>query len=306
MIVTTSPFHAGERAAQQLTGVDPPRGGGIRSVMPDQHRQFFAQLPFVLLAAADEAGQPIATVLDGTPGFVSSPDPGHLVVTGALDIPEHALLGEGGLVGLLGIELPTRRRNRVNGRLVAVEDRALVIAVEESFGNCAKYIQTRELEATVPRLSAPPEPFAGLDAEARRVIAAADTFFLATYAAMRDDVPAGADMSHRGGRPGFVRVAGDRLTIPDFPGNNYFNSFGNLMLNPRVALLFIDFETGDLLELKGRAAVDWDVVPSFTGAERLWHVDVAHGCRRRGALGSRWRLRELAPTTSATGVWPVA
>ena len=64
----------------------------------------------------------------------------------------------------------------------------------------------------------------------------------------------GADISHRGGRPGFVRVDGDVLTIPDFRGNRYFNTLGNLIAEPRASLLFVDFETGDLLQLQGSRA----------------------------------------------------
>lgn len=306
-IETAFSFHAGERAAQARAGVEPPRGAGIHRAMPDQHRHFFTQLPFVLLAAADETGQPIATALSGVPGFVSSPDPRHLVIAGALHAadPVGASLREGSLVGLLGIELPTRRRNRANGQLVGGGEGELVVEVEESFGNCAKYIQTRDMETDVPRVSRPPEPVSGLDPEARTLISAADTFFLATYASVRDDIPAGADISHRGGRPGFVRVEGNRLVIPDFSGNRYFNSFGNLILNPKAALLFVDFATGDLLELRGHARVDWDLPASaFAGAERFWHVDVERGLWRRGALGSRWRLREPAPSTLQTGAWP--
>src|SRR3546814_14766932 len=67
----------------------------------------------------------------------------------------------------------------------------------------------------------------------------------------------GADVSHRGGRPGFVRVTEDDgrsvLTIPDFSGNQFFNTLGNIAINPRAGLLFVDFATGDLLTLTGRS-----------------------------------------------------
>ena len=81
----------------------------------------------------------------------------------------------------------------------------------------------------------------------------ADTFFLGTTNPER-----GSDTSHRGGAPGFVRVDGDRLWWPDYPGNNLFNSFGNLAVDPEAALLFFDFDTGRTLQLSGTAEVDWD------------------------------------------------
>lgn len=112
-------------------------------------------------------------------------------------------------------------------------------------------------------------------------------------------------MSHRGGRPGFVRVDGDVLTIPDFPGNRYFNTLGNLLLDPRAGLLFVDFASGDLLHLQGRAELDWDggAESGFAGAERLWRVQVTAGWRCPGALGVRWAFRGYAPTTERTGQW---
>jgi hypothetical protein len=78
--------------------------------------------------------------------------------------------------------------------------------------------------------------------------------------------------SHRGGDRGFVRIAGDnRLEIPDYAGNNHFNTIGNLMLDSRAGLLFIDFATGSLLQLTGQATIDWDskAVTRVPGARRL-------------------------------------
>jgi len=98
---------------------------------------------------------------------------------------------------------------------------------------------------------------------------------------------------------------GDVLTIPDFRGNRYFNTLGNLLLEARAGLLFVDFATGELLHLQGRAELDWEggAASGFAGAERLWRVRVTGGRRRPGALGLRWSLRDYAPTTERTGRW---
>ncbi len=359
------PFHPGERLAQERAGVRArmaARGGKfIRSWMPEQHRQFFADLPFVLVATIDPGGWPVGTIIEGPPGFVSSPDPGCLRVAlrtdAALD-PTAASLVAGAGVGVLGIELATRRRNRANGRIVRLDREGLEIAVEQSFGNCAQYIQRREIvpedvtpggrggaagpvqtlalehgqgdwnwqrarhphpprwraapwSASQPkpalrerwtgtRRSTPPElALAGLDAAARRLIGGADTFFVASGAA------GAVDMSHRGGRPGFVRVDGETLTIPDFAGNRYFNTLGNFLVSPRAGLLFIDFERGDLLHLSGEVEIVWDgaEVRQFGGAERLWRVRLTHGWRRAGAVALRWEFRDQALTTERTGTW---
>jgi uncharacterized protein len=304
----TDPFHPGERLAQERAGVRArmaARGGAaIRDWMPDQHRSFFAALPFILIAATDRAGWPNGTVLEGPPGFVSSPDSRSLHVVARLhetDDPVASRLVEGAGVGLLGIDLATRRRNRANGRIASIGRDGLDIAVEQSFGNCAQYIQRREIIATETtiRASAPPERLAGMDADARRLIGASDTFFVASNAG--DAV----DISHRGGQPGFARADGDVLTVPDFTGNRYFNTLGNFLASPQAGLLFIDFVHGDLMHLSGTVEIVWDgeETPQFAGAERLWRVRVSHGWRQRGALALRWMFRDYAPTTARTGTW---
>ena len=306
-----SPFHVGELQAQARAGVAPPAGAGIRDFMPDQHRAFFAQLPFVLLGAIDDRGWPAASVLTGPPGFAASPDPWTLSIAAAPapgDPLAHCLVA-GRRVGLLGIDLASRRRNRANGRIVSTRSDRLTIAVEQSFGNCPQYIQVRDMAGFASRQYNPAQAFSHLDVDIRDRIAAADTFFVATSSGTRADANSGVDVSHRGGRPGFIRVDGDTLTIPDFKGNRYFNTFGNLMLEPRTALLFLDFQSGDLLHLQGHAEVLWeggDELRLLSGAERLWRLHVERGSLRSRALGLRWNFRELAPTTAATGVWHVA
>jgi len=282
------PFHAGELAAQQRAGGG-TAGGGIRTFMPEQHRRFFAQLPFVAVAAAD-AGGPVATLWTGRPGFVRSPDPHTLAVALALDPadPASRAFVPGAAFGLLGIELATRRRNRANGAITRIDPDGITVAIHQSFGNCPSYIHPRDA-VPAPAAAAPAEPLRGLDPDAVAAITAADTFFVAT-AARTDEPTGGVDISHRGGPPGFVRVDGDTLTIPDYRGNRYFNTLGNLVTDPRAALLFVDFARGDLLQLQGRAEIQWSgpEVDGLPGAERLWRVHVERGWRRRAALPLRW------------------
>lgn len=302
------PFHRDELAAQALAGQG-AKGAPIRPFMPDQHRAFFAGLPYLFAAAADEQGWPVASVLSGAPGFVQSPDPATLRI-GALPgtgDPAAAGLVVGREVGLLGLDFTTRRRNRANGRLEAAAADGLTIRIAQSFGNCPQYIQTRHPTAVARLLSpapAPVERFDGLNDTARALIAAADTFFVASRSRPEVGAGGGLDMSHRGGRPGFVGVHGDTLAIPDFRGNRFFNTLGNLLGDPRAGLLFIDFASGDLLQLQGRAAIDW--TPDGTGpagAERLWRVKVERGWRRRGAFPFAWTFGDYAPTTLKTGTW---
>uniref|UniRef100_A0A9E7ZQD4 Pyridoxamine 5'-phosphate oxidase family protein n=1 Tax=Bosea sp. NBC_00436 TaxID=2969620 RepID=A0A9E7ZQD4_9HYPH len=302
------PFHSGELAAQALAGVA-SRGAGIRNFMPDQHRIFFGQLPWLFAGVLDRNGWPLATVLAARPGFVMSPDPTTLVALAlpSGDDPAFESFRPESPIGLLGLELETRRRNRANGRIEAVSADGFAISVAQSFGNCAKYIQVRSRIQDGTEPAAPPVELSGLDAEAKTLIAGADTLFIASAAALGNET-GGVDISHRGGRPGFVRIDGDTLTIPDFAGNNYFNTFGNLLQEPRAALLFVDFATGTLLQLQGEAEIVWQG-PELTrldGAERLWRFRVKRGWRRAHALPLRWTEPEFAPTTLQTGLWSAA
>jgi uncharacterized protein len=299
-----SPFHPDELTAQVLAGGG-PRGSGIRDFMLEQHRAFFATLPYVFVGTLDGEGWPIATVLEGDPGLVESLDPVTLRIQAlpAAEDPAAGTIVVGQDVGILGIDLGTRRRNRVNG-VVSELDAAFTVAVKQSFGNCPQYIQRRTVRQ-VETLRGRPRHLNSLDAGARRLIERADTFFVASRSRMGVGSLGGADISHRGGRPGFVRVEGDTLSIPDFRGNRYFNTLGNLLGEPRASLLFLDFETGDLLQLQGRVRINWSgaAQEGFEGAERVWHFQVTRGWYRAQATALRGTFVDYSPVTLVTGVW---
>ncbi|MDB5807463.1 MAG: pyridoxamine 5-phosphate oxidase-related, FMN-binding protein [Betaproteobacteria bacterium] len=311
-----SPWHAGERAAQERAGVrEMMEGIGarvMRPYMPEQHRDFFTQLPFLIVGSLDEAGQPWASVLAGTPGFISSPDPQHLRIAAAPlqgDPLAHNLRADAA-VGLLGIEPHTRRRNRMNGIVEQVEEDAFGVRVVQSFGNCPRYIQARRPAylggmppaGTIVRDSK-------LDARGREMLLRADTFFIATTfpgAGADRGRSGGADVSHRGGRPGFVRVDEDgTLTVPDFNGNQFFNTIGNLLVNPRAGLLLMDFDAADLLYLAVDAQVVWDgpEVEAFEGAEHLLRFKVREMQRSVGVLPLHFGSAVESPFLADTGTW---
>jgi predicted pyridoxine 5'-phosphate oxidase superfamily flavin-nucleotide-binding protein len=319
-----SAFHPGEQALQERLGVRPAveRAGHriIRPFMPDQHRELFAELPMILVGSLDAEHRPWASVLAGRPGFLSSPDPVTLAIhaTPPADDPLAANLRVGAPVGLLGIQLETRRRNRMNGTVAAVDSGgAITVHVDQSFGNCPKYIQARApFFAADPATAAPRgvhREGRALSPRAAAMVTAADTFFIATAApgAGRPGAPVseGVDVSHRGGRPGFVRVSDEDgatvLTSPDFIGNFLFNTLGNLAVDPRAGILVIDFATGDLLSLTGAATVVWDgpELAAFEGAERLLRFVVAEGVLLDAALPLRWSAATPAPQLAETGSW---
>ena len=261
---TPEVFHSGEVELQRAAGSADRLGrvGAqvIRAHLPEQHRELFALLPFVVVGSIEARGQPSASLLAGPPGFVSSPDPRSLQVRAAAvrgdPLAENLVLGAP--LAWLGIQPHTRRRNRANGRVARRDGAGFTLAVDQSFGNCPKYITPRELAyapASFPL--AEPELASTLTPAQRALLERADTFFIASAhpdAAHAKNPAHGVDVSHRGGPPGFVSFLDDTtFIIPDFRGNDFYNTLGNVRLSPQTGLLFIDFERGDLLALEARA-----------------------------------------------------
>jgi uncharacterized protein len=320
--MTASPFHRGEELVQTRIGVrDKIEKKGravIRTAMPEQHRQFFATLPFLVASTVDPHGQPWASMLCGVPGFVSSPDSGLLKIDAWPPIhdPITAGLRDGVALGALGIELPTRRRNRVNGHIdLSSTDRGFALRVDQSFGNCPKYIQARSVSFE-PHSQSPTTPrFSDrLYDDSVALIAGADTFFIASRAAVFDGNPShGLDVSHRGGLPGFVQILSEReIAFPDYKGNLLFNTLGNIVSDPRVGLLFVDFPCGTLLHVSGRARIVWDAAMprGLQDVERLVFVEIEHIVLREGASPLKFEFLGYSPNpkrteiVGKTGGWP--
>lgn len=294
--------HDGERELQQRLGVHERMaevmGQVVRTAMPERHIELFEKLPTLLVGGLDAQRRPWATLLSGWPGFMHAPDAQHLRIEA---LPQHGdplILQIGMPLGLLGLEPHTRRRNRMNGSVVALDSRSFTLQVDQSFGNCPKYIQAR-VPRWVTREAPPPAQTEStqLSTAARQLVGGADTLFIAssTPHARGHAGANGVDVSHRGGLPGFVRMAqhddgATVLHIPDYRGNNFFNTLGNLSVNPRAGLLFIDHNSGDLLQLTGHTELLWD-----DAQRREIHFTVDSGLWRAGALPLAWSAPEYAP-----------
>lgn len=306
-----APFHAGEQAIQERFGIrekmEKIGRKVIRPYMIDQHRQFFAQLPNFFLGWQDDSDWPWATVLTGGPGFLSTPNESELRIDAlpASDDPFGRHLEEGIKIGGLGLEFETRRRNRLNGRVTKIDDTGFSIAVEQSFGNCPQYIQTRSTSGHGSYTEPTIETFDALSDTDRSLIEKSDTFFIASTAGTRTGPSAeGADVSHRGGLPGFVSLTGDgAVAFPDYAGNRQFQTLGNIEATGKAGLLFIDFETGDLLRVTGTAEILWDgpQVDTFPGAERAVIVRPVSGVRLRRGMPTTWQFGEYSPVLKTFG-----
>jgi len=312
MTRTTSPFHAGEQTIQSRAGVRDRielRGRAvIRNYMPEQHRAFFAALPFMVVGLADQSGHPWATTLSGPPGFMNAAEENLLAINAWFEPgdPLHSCIRDGAPVGGLGIELSTRRRNRINGRIEnCIIGESFSIRVQQSFGNCPKYIQARSERALFRSRSTPESRMAShLGDNEVSFIAEADTFYIASRSAQLDQKESsqGLDVSHRGGLPGFVRVVSPtELCFPDFSGNLLFNTLGNLQADARAGLLFIDFQGGGMLHIIGRTRICWDVPEAMrsTGIERLIFLDIQCVVSREHAFPHVFHFVSYSPHLGA-------
>ncbi|MDB6177340.1 pyridoxamine 5'-phosphate oxidase family protein [Paracoccus sp. Z330] len=300
--VSTNPFHAGERAAQLRAGagdVSQWASGFVRDHLPEQHREFHTSLPFLIVASGDEQGRVWTTLIEGPTGFINSPDPRHLTLNTSLSAldPLAGRLAHGGSIGAVGIDQASRRRNRFSGH-VTPEANGYSIEMRQTFGNCPQYIHERgwHRAATTP----PPSPRHAQELNSDQIarIRSADTLFIGSGQQGRPDSSStGYDASHRGGEAGFVQVTGPtELRIPDYAGNNFFNTIGNIMADPRVGLLFVDFQTGGLLHLTGRAEIDWAGNDHHDPkVQRVITVSIDKVIDRPAAVSLRWsRLDHLS------------
>jgi len=303
------PFHEGELALQRATG-ERAAGAGNGRIIADhvipQAVGFIARQELAIMATIDGDGRPWCSALVGPPGSFTVPDLTRVVLdraAGRADDPLWGNLHDDGRAGLLFIEVASRRRYRVNGRIADPDADRVVVEVGEALPNCPKYISRRHLVADSAGVDAAVDAGAvatghELGNVERQIIAGADSSFVASAN------PTGLlDASHRGGRPGFVELHGDELWIPDYPGNSMFTTLGNLAIHPAAGLLFIDFAGSQTLQLTGTTAIDLDVdTPDAVtgGTHRGWTFTPT--AWRRAPLARRLdgELLELSPVNP----WP--
>ncbi|WP_431233843.1 pyridoxamine 5'-phosphate oxidase family protein [Mycolicibacterium psychrotolerans] len=255
-------FHSGELAVQQRAGV----GARAAQLAPMASRgrlgagtaAFLASSRLAVLTARDAEGRLWISPMTGESGFLRVATPTTLHIDGELPHGD-PLAGAptDQTVGVLVIDFAARRRFRINGQLRQRDSDGIEIDVGQAYGNCPKYIDPSAQPTADPRRPDRTRVFTGteLRPEERELIGRSAAFFLGTT-----HPTSGNDASHRGGPAGFVHATTGGLCWPDYPGNNMFNSFGNLAVDPSAALLFVD--AGTSLQLSGTAEVVWDAEQS--------------------------------------------
>jgi ferredoxin-NADP reductase/predicted pyridoxine 5'-phosphate oxidase superfamily flavin-nucleotide-binding protein len=298
-----SPFHEGEQSIQNHVGLRSKMEvigqKFIRSYMPEQHRDFYCQLPFMVVAAKDQNNLPWLTLLCGDEGFIRSEDSTHLAFATLPfhgDALEHSFV-EGAQIGMLGIESHSQRRNRVNGTIISTDTKSIAVHVDQSFGNCPQYIANRQYYWSDSKDEIKVTHHERLTQSMQQWIKNSNTFFIGSgYSTKVNNKKInGMDASHRGGIAGFIKiVSSNQLVFPDYSGNNFFNTIGNLIIDPKVALLFVDFMTGSMLQVTGKAQIDFDSkdIKKHAGAQRLIHVFIDEIKCLENILPLRWRENE--------------
>jgi uncharacterized protein len=141
-------------------------------------------------------------------------------------------------------------------------------------------------------------------AEDRELIESRELFFLATA-----DAAGRPDCSYKGGAPGFVRVTGAaELAFPSYDGNGMFRSLGNVLANPAVALLFIDFEQPRRLRVNGRASFSADdpLLRNFEGAQLVVRIHAERIFPNCPRYIPRMAIAERSPYVPRPGYTPPA
>lgn len=299
----TSIYHSGELDVQNRVGVQAEAshlGRLISSSIKPPAQDFVQSQRLAVASSIAVNGQVWSSLLTGQPGFIQTVA-AHILRIDATPVPGDPLyenLTTNGEIGILVIDLATRRRLRLNGKAEVSPQGGIYVHTRQVYFNCPKYIQARDLKSeAIKPLEHCIERTEILTEKQQSWVAQADTFFIASFYP-----ESGADVSHRGGYPGFVQVLNPHaLVFPDYSGNNMFNTLGNITVNPQAGLLFIDFQRGSALQVTGRAYIIWDTerAAEFPGAERLVELQIDQVIQITDASPLRGRFLEYSPANPA-------
>ncbi len=301
-----NPFHEGELLVQQRVGeeiIARQNGQIVSDTIVKGAIEFIKQQRMVMLGSVDPQQNVWVSVLCGEPGVIKPIDPQTIEfdLTKSIlnpDDPFWTNIQTQSQIGMLAIELSSRRRLRINGTIVRLASDRLQLNVVESYPNCPKYIQRRHVvrnpDSTATKQNSQPQVGRFLTSEQQQWITAADTLFVASAHPSR-----GVDTSHRGGNPGFVQILDERsLRIPDYSGNSMFNTLGNLVVNPHAGLVFLDFDRHRTLQLTGRATIQWHLDNSNDptgGTHRYWDFEIDRWLESDLPQSLNWEFLDFSP-----------
>jgi len=304
-----NPFHQGEIDTQERAGaseglVDSAQHA-ITNYLPEIHQMFLSKLPMVFIGAEDKQKNVWSSVLLSDVQLIDINDENNFTINSSfIDIdPLAKQLEEDSEIGLLGIEFETRRRNRISAKINQISDSSIGLMVKQCYGNCPKYIQRREGKIKAIKSKSESIRLVQFDDEISNFLLSVDSLFIASkHVDEKNDYNRGLDSSHRGGVAGFIQVPDEKtILIPDYIGNNFFNTIGNISQNPKVGLQFLDFENHHRLMLTGTAQVIWadDEELPFAGVDRMIRFTLNHGYHLKNSLPYTWEFKGYSPFSQA-------
>lgn len=270
------PFHDGERLVQKATGEDVlalRNGRFISTTLSANSERMLGIATTLNIAVSDAEGRVWSFLANGPEGLVARADDKTVYLNRTeMTVPSAlwTMVSAGAPIGLVAMDLTSARRFRINGSVNEVTPERVTIDVAQTCPNCPKYIQQRLPVADNRYQGVSPASGSDLPDNLADLIRQADTFFVASKHPDGDH-----DASHRGGYPGFVNVKGNQLIVPDYFGNSMFMTLGNLALEPRAGITFVDFDTGAQLNLTGHATLNLEGRMAHDGADgRYWTFDI--------------------------------
>jgi len=303
-MTSNNPYHDGEQWVQRKVGeqeIANRNGRVIHSGMLVNAIPFVEQQPFVVLSYLNNEEYPLVSILSGKPGFMKSDEQLLRMDRSKMKLnkfdPVWNHLSEGALTGFLWIDLASRRRLRASGNVYAIDAQQLQFGIDLSYPNCPKYIQRRVPSFVEQNLYSPDQSFQSgkiLGEEQRMLLNQADTVFVGSY--YKDS---GVDASHRGGKPGFIKILNKQsLRFPDYSGNSMYNTLGNFVRNPLAGLIVPDFQSGATLQLTGQVEIHWSLdnedLPTG-GTGRYWDFHIEHWTHINNAIPFQWEFLDYSP-----------
>nr|POF04565.1 hypothetical protein CFP56_56046 [Quercus suber] len=277
------PWHIGEQRIRDTLHVSGDDNPTVPALSPQLSRHL-SIAPLIAVGTLDSDNKPWTTIWGGQPGLAQALGGNALGIKTQVARRHDPVVeelvgkevggevkredGKGRMVSGVTMDLNARKRVKFFGRMVAGalgsaengetgEDGAqvqLVLNIEQSLGNCPKYINCKTLE---PAISAPELIHSGpcLSQRGLDLLDKADVFFISS-SNRNDDM----DTNHRGGPSGFIRTTTDNpsgtvLYLPEYSGNRLYQTLGNLLVNPLAGLCVPDFISGDVLYMTGNTEI---------------------------------------------------
>jgi len=298
-------FHSGEKEIQEKTGqavIANSNSKLIANTIIKGAIGFIEKQPMVIVSSVDKNEQVWTSILIGEHGFIEVPDSNSLSINldkihSDKDDIFYKNITEGSPIGMLFIELSTRRRFRINGT-TSMDGNRINISILESYPNCPKYIQQRNIQDPDAFQKVEVKKLHGdlLSIDIQNWISSVDTLF---WGSISNE--GRLDASHRGGKNGFVEILNNTsIKVPDYHGNSLFNTFGNVAQNKISGVLFIDFQNRKTLQLTGKAELLFDQkseedLEKTGGTGRFWTFQVKEWISTENHHHANWEFMSNSP-----------